>query len=68
MCHRDFYRKTDVFYKSNPGSKCKNELVNILINDMNVTVNNVTIIYVDDLSLNRDYTVSCMVEFNKSSK
>lgn len=35
---------------------------------MNVTVNNVTIIYVDDLKLNRDYTVNCMIEFNKFSK
>lgn len=40
--------------------------VNWSINDMNVTVNNVTIIYVDDLRLNRDYTVSCMTGFNKS--
>lgn len=57
-----------VFYKSNPRIECKNELINILINDMNVAVNNVTIIYVDNLKLNRHYTVSCMTGFNKSSK
>lgn len=35
---------------------------------MNVTVNNVTIMHVDDLKLIRDYTVSCMTGFNRSSK
>lgn len=68
MHDRDFYKKTYVFYKSNLGSECKNWWVNILINDMNLTVNNVTIIYIDDLRLNRDYTVSCMTGFNESSK
>ncbi|KAF4797997.1 NEDD4-like E3 ubiquitin-protein ligase WWP1 [Turdus rufiventris] len=42
--------------------------VNWSINDMNVTVNNVTIIYVDDLRLNRDYTIKQCILLVSSAK